>query len=63
MEIPNLRDKAVREKYRNDTACTDPKVAGDQLLPSCSTGDPEVADEVYDRIRDLWLKKLAEEEK
>jgi len=63
MEIPNLRDKAVREQYRNDTACTDPKVAGDQLLPSCSTGDPEVADEVYDRIRDLWLKKLAEEEK
>lgn len=48
MEIPNMRDKAVREKYRNDTACTDPKVAGDQLLPTCSTPLPEFTDEVYE---------------
>jgi predicted dehydrogenase len=33
MEIPNLRDKAIREQWRNDTACTDPKAAGDMLLP------------------------------
>ena len=33
MDIPNLRDKAVREQWRNDTACTDPGVAGDMLLP------------------------------
>jgi predicted dehydrogenase len=36
-EIPDFRDKeksaALREKYRNDHACTDPKVAKDQLLP------------------------------
>ena len=35
MEIPNLRDKAERDKWRNDTACTDPKAAGDMLQPSC----------------------------
>ncbi|MBR2884793.1 MAG: Gfo/Idh/MocA family oxidoreductase, partial [Clostridia bacterium] len=44
MEIPNLRDKAVREKYRNDTACTDPNVAGDMLLPTFSLGTPEIED-------------------
>ena len=47
MAIPNLREKAVREQYRNDTACTDPKVAGDMLLPTMAIGTPEIPDEVY----------------
>ncbi len=54
MEIPNLRDKAVREKYRSDTACTDPKAAGDMLLPIFSKGTPDIPDEVYDEIRHRW---------
>ncbi len=53
-EIPNLRDKSVRELWRNDTACTDPKVAGDMLLPSFSKGTPEIDDSVYDYIKKLW---------
>ena len=47
MEIPDLRDPNVREKYRNDNRCTDPKVAGDQLLPSYSMGNPDIPDEIY----------------
>lgn len=58
MEIPDLRDKTIREQYRNDTTCTDPKVAGDMLQPTTSAGTPEIEGAVYDRIRDLWLKKL-----
>ena len=54
MEVPDLRDKATRDRYRNDTACTDPAVAGDQLLPTARGGDPEVPDEVYDRVRKEW---------
>lgn len=54
VEIPNLRDKAVRELWRNDTACTDPKVAGDQLLPTMKGGTPEVAPEVYEAVRKRW---------
>ena len=54
MDIPNLRDKAEREKWRNDTACTDKKVAGDMLLPVFSKGTPEIDKSVYDRIRDKW---------
>ena len=56
MAIPNLRDKAERDKWRNDILCTDPKVAGDKALPTCSTGTPEIDDSVYDRIRKLWRK-------
>ncbi len=33
MVIPDFRDKAIREQYRNDTRCPDPAKAGDQLLP------------------------------
>lgn len=58
MEIPDLRNKAVREQYRNDTQCTDPKVAGDQLIPSYSKGNIEIPDEVYAGVKQRWLKSL-----
>lgn len=54
MEIPDLRKKEERDKYRNDTACTDPKVAGDMLLPCISVDTPEVPAEVYDKLRRKW---------
>ena len=53
-EIPNLRDKSVRELWRNDTACTDPKVAADMLIPTFSKGTPEIDDSVYDYVKKLW---------
>ena len=61
-EIPNLRDKAVRDLWRNDTACTDPKVAGDMLLPTCSTGTPEIDDGVYDHMKKLWEEECQKED-
>jgi hypothetical protein len=54
VEIPNLRDKAVRDQWRNDTACTDKKVAGDMLLPTFSKGTPDVDDGVYAHMKELW---------
>ena len=60
MQIPNLRDPAEREKWRNDTACTDPKVAGDQLIPVWSKGTPDVPQSTYDRIRGIWEDSLKE---
>ena len=53
-EIPNLRDKAVRELWKNDTACTDPTVAGDMLIPTFSKGTPEIDAGVYDHMKKLW---------
>ena len=60
MEVPDLRDKATRDRYRNDVACTDPAVAGDQLLPTARGGDPQVPDEVYDRVRKEWESRTKE---
>ena len=57
MAIPNLRDKKEREKWRNDRACTDPKVAGDQLLPCRPGGNPEIDQAIYDRQKQLFLEK------
>ena len=54
VEIPNLRDKAVRDQWRSDTTCTDPKVAGDKLLPTFSKGTPEIDDGVYEHMKSLW---------
>jgi hypothetical protein len=58
VEIPNLRDKAEREKWRNDTACTDPKVAGDQLLPCRKGGTPDIDPAVYERQKSLMAEIL-----
>lgn len=54
--MPDFRDKAQREKYRNDRACTDPKVAGDQVLPSTAFETLETPQEVYDRVHERFLK-------
>lgn len=54
MEIPNLRDKEVRELWRNDVACTNPEIAGDQLLPTFSKGTPDIDDAVYEHVKALW---------
>lgn len=55
MEIPDLRIKEVRDRYRNDTACTIASAAGDQLLPTCSLGTPEMDPAIYEAVRQKWL--------
>lgn len=62
MQIPNLRDKAVREAWRNDIACTDPKVAKDMLWPTFSKGTPEIDQGVYDHVRKLWQEECENQE-
>lgn len=56
MDIPNLRDKNEREKWRNDTACTDPNTAGDMLLPTSVNGTPDIPDEIYEEVKKKWGK-------
>ncbi len=58
MQIPNLRNKEEREQYRNDTACCDPKVAGDMLWPVTSTGNPDIPEEVYIESRRKYLAEM-----
>lgn len=58
MEIPDLHKQDIREKFRNDNRCTDPKVAGDQLLPSYSKGNPDIPEAVYENRRKERAKNL-----
>ncbi|PWM73111.1 MAG: hypothetical protein DBX59_05290 [Bacillota bacterium] len=58
MEIPNFRDKSVRERFRNDTRCCDKKVAGEQLLPSSSASAEEIPQSVYDAVRKKYIDSL-----
>lgn len=63
LEVPDLRDPKMRDKYRNDTFCVDPAVAGDQVVPSYSKGNPDIPDEVYEKVAAMWAeecKKAAE---
>lgn len=57
MAIPNLRNLEERNKYRSDTRCTDPKVAGNMLIPENRSGSPDIPDAIYDSVRDKWLQK------
>ena len=65
--IPDFRNKEDRDAYRNDRACTTPEVAGDQLIPAYHTGDIEIADAVYDKVKEMFeeseREKLAENTK
>ena len=57
MDIPNIRNKAEREKWRNDTTCCDKRVAGDMYVPAFSKGEPDIPDEVYENMRRKWQEK------
>lgn len=57
-EIPDLTKKENREIYRNDTWCTDKNVAKDMLAPSYSKGNPEIPEEVYDKVKIMYKEFL-----
>ena len=52
MEIPDIRDPKAREVMRGDCRCTDPSVAGDQLLPCNTGGDPDFPDGIFEKLRE-----------
>lgn len=50
LDVPDFRDRAARERYRNDHWCCDPKMAGPgQPASSSSHGTVEVPDTVYEQ--------------
>ncbi len=57
MVIPDLHNAAVREEFRHDNRCTDPRVGGNQTLPSYSKGNPYIPDAIYDIRRIEWEDK------
>lgn len=62
MDIPDLRDPAERDKWRNDNKCTNPRIAqGEDLLPCAPEGSFEWPDSVYEEMHNLFQEgKYAE---
>ena len=57
IDVPDLRDPAQRDKYRNDHACTFAYEAGDQRLPNNHHGIVIPDDDAcYEEMRKLWNK-------
>ncbi|MDD3477801.1 MAG: Gfo/Idh/MocA family oxidoreductase [Candidatus Izemoplasmatales bacterium] len=53
-EVPNLRIKSVRDHFRNDLQCTDPIVAKEQRIPCQKNGNPQIDDQLYEEIKQVW---------
>ncbi len=51
VDIPNLRNKAERDKYRNDTTCSFKDKAGDMYVPPFSKGEPDIPASVYEELK------------
>ncbi len=58
IDVPDLSKPEQRDKYRNDHACTNPAVAGEQVVPRTVYEPFEMPDEVYDSVRALWKQGL-----
>ena len=57
VKVPDLRNKNERGAYRNDNACTDPKMAGGQVIPVSPYFDADsIPDEEFTKCRQLWLE-------
>jgi len=53
-EVPDFRDKIVREQYRNDRKSSNPQAATADRLPYCSHGVKEIPESVYEEVRKMW---------
>lgn len=51
VDVPNLRNKAERDAYRNDTFCTFPSAAGDMWVPNNYHGVDTPPESVYEEVR------------
>lgn len=59
LDIPDFRNKALRDKYRNDKWCLDPKYAGPgQPTVSCSFGEVDIPDSLYEEMARKYREKL-----
>jgi len=60
LEVPDLRNKKIRDRYRNDTWCVDPKLAGKgQPTSSSSMEAIKIPDSFYRKQAAEYRKKHA----
>ena len=59
VEIPDFRLQSVRDSFRKDNRCCDPRLAsGNELLPSYSRENIEIPEGVYEREQQLLMEAL-----
>ena len=58
MDIPNFRNKEDREKYRNDTFCTDKKVGGDMYVPPHTSNITNIDKSAYEKVAEGYKDYL-----
>ncbi len=54
VDVPNLRNKAERDAYRNDKFCTFIESAGDQCVSNYIPGGDPIPDSVYEEVKRRW---------
>jgi len=54
IDIPNLRNKAERDAYRNDTFCTFEESAGDQWVTNNIHNAEIIPDSVFEEVKRRW---------
>lgn len=59
IDIPDFRDKKQRDKFRNDTFCTDKKVGGDMYVYPHSSGEKKINKKVYEDVHAEYLARCA----
>ncbi len=55
MKVPNLRNKEERDAWRHDNICTNPDVAGEDLLPTTAYPEKPLTEEEAAALRQRWL--------
>ena len=58
VDIPDLKDKAERDKWRNDVCCCDESVAGKAVWPTRVGGTPDIPSEIYAHQKKLFEDDL-----
>ncbi|MDP2989368.1 MAG: Gfo/Idh/MocA family oxidoreductase [Kiritimatiellota bacterium] len=60
LEVPDLRNKKIRDRYRDDNWCLDPKMAGPgQPTSSSSMGKIKIPDSFYRKQAETYRKQHA----
>ncbi len=57
-DIPDLRDMTIRDKYREDHYCTDPRTPDAFRLPTSKCGTPVVEDSVYKQVQEKFASEI-----
>ena len=57
VKIPDLRDPAQREAWRNDRVCSDPEAAGEQCVPCSSYPEKPLSPKEAAALRQQWLDR------